>query len=125
MTWMGKLKALYLRHEALVREMASRRYRHNSPLSAKLATGAARQESYVDAYEKQVKIVQSKGCACKEKTMTNISKDSIATLEFRLTWKSGIGSHTEIYLAKHVNLWRDLLMTKHLTLLSARFLLST
>lgn len=65
MRWMGKLKALYLRHEALVREMASRGYRHNSPLSAKLATGAARQDSYVDVYEKQVKIIQSKGCACK------------------------------------------------------------
>lgn len=39
--------------------------------------------------------------------MTNISKDSLATLEFQLTWTSDIGRHTEIYLAEHVNFWRD------------------
>ena len=62
--WRGKLRALYLRHEALVREMTRRRYIHSSPLSEVLATGKATQDEYVDAYEKQVRILRKKGCDC-------------------------------------------------------------
>jgi FKBP-type peptidyl-prolyl cis-trans isomerase 2 len=41
--------------------------------------------------------------------MNKVSKDSLATLEFQLTWTSDIGRHTEIHLAEHVNFWRDVL----------------
>lgn len=37
--WEGKLGALYWRHEALVREIKRRGYRHASPLDPELATG--------------------------------------------------------------------------------------
>lgn len=39
--WKGKLKALFGRHEALVREMSTRGYRHRSPLAKRQATGNA------------------------------------------------------------------------------------
>ncbi|MFH1286396.1 MAG: pyrimidine dimer DNA glycosylase/endonuclease V [Candidatus Magasanikbacteria bacterium] len=35
--WIGKLKALYDRHEAMVVEMNIRKYNHNSPLDKKHA----------------------------------------------------------------------------------------
>ncbi|MGD9022687.1 MAG: methyltransferase domain-containing protein [Deltaproteobacteria bacterium] len=41
--------------------------------------------------------------------MSRISQDSIATLEFHLTWRSDLGQHTEVYRAEHVNFWRDIL----------------
>lgn len=62
--WRGKLKALYLRHEALVKEMAQRAYTHRSPLSESLATGNATQNEYVDAREQQIQIIRKKGCDC-------------------------------------------------------------
>ena len=67
MRWKGKLHALYLRHEALVKEMASRRYRHQSPLAAQLASGKAKQDAYVDSYEEQVEILRRKACGCNVK----------------------------------------------------------
>ncbi len=63
--WRGKTRALYLRHERLVEEMARRGYVHRSPLPADLATGAAEQTEYVDSYEEQVRILKAKGCGCK------------------------------------------------------------
>lgn len=65
MRWKGKRKALYLRHEALVKEMAVRRYRHHSPLTAQLAIGTAKQDAYVDSCEEQIGILRRKGCDCK------------------------------------------------------------
>jgi len=62
--WKGKLKALCLRHEAIVEEMARRGYRHQSPLDAELATGAAQQDTFVDSYEDQLHILRQKGCDC-------------------------------------------------------------
>jgi hypothetical protein len=67
MRWKGKLHALYLRHEALVKEMVSRRYRHQSPLAAQLASGKAKQDAYVDSYEEQVDILRRKACGCNVK----------------------------------------------------------
>ncbi len=64
MRWKGKCKALFLRHEALVKEMARRRYRHGSPLSHRLATGDAKQDAYINTYQEQIRILASKGCAC-------------------------------------------------------------
>lgn len=62
--WRGKLRALWLRHEAQVAEMARRGYRHASPLDPLLATGAAIQDEYVDSPERQRALLLAKGCAC-------------------------------------------------------------
>ena len=62
--WRGKLRALYLRHEALVAEMQRRGYRHASALDPAHATGQAIQDEFVDAPEKQYAILRAKGCGC-------------------------------------------------------------
>jgi len=63
--WRGKLRALYLRHEGLVAEMARRGYRHATPLPASQATGAAVQTEYKDAPAAQRRMLQAKGCGCR------------------------------------------------------------
>lgn len=63
--WKGKLKALYLRHRKLIKEMKGRGYRHKSPLNSKLAKGKYLQTDYVDSYDQQVKILKNKKCLCK------------------------------------------------------------
>ena len=62
--WRGKLRALYLRHEALAAEMLRRSYRHATPLNPALATGLAGQDAFVDTPERQVAILREKGCGC-------------------------------------------------------------
>ncbi len=51
--WRGKLKALYQRHEELVKEMVKRGFRHQSPLDKRQARGKARQDFYLDSPRKQ------------------------------------------------------------------------
>lgn len=63
--WKGRLKALYLRHEKLVKEMRVRGYRHWSDLEAGLAKGKARQDRYVDRISEQIRILRDKKCDCK------------------------------------------------------------
>ncbi|WP_230628980.1 pyrimidine dimer DNA glycosylase/endonuclease V [Methanosarcina barkeri] len=65
MRWRGKLKALYLRHEALVEEMTRRGYKHHTPLDPALATGKAVQDEFVDSYEEQVRLLKERGCDCR------------------------------------------------------------
>ncbi|HEY3360481.1 MAG TPA: pyrimidine dimer DNA glycosylase/endonuclease V [Methanosarcina sp.] len=65
MRWRGKLKALYLRHEALVEEMTKRGYKHHTPLDPALATGKAVQNELVDSYEEQIRLLKEKGCECR------------------------------------------------------------
>ncbi|MDD4331679.1 MAG: pyrimidine dimer DNA glycosylase/endonuclease V [Methanosarcinaceae archaeon] len=67
--WVGKLKALYLRHEALVKEMKTRGYKHHSPLDPALATGIAVQDEFVYSYEAQLQTLKEKGCSCRVKEM--------------------------------------------------------
>lgn len=62
--WKGKLRALHLRHQRLVREMKARGYRHNSPLDVERATGEARQREYVDSPQEQVRILRSRCRDC-------------------------------------------------------------
>ena len=64
MRWKNKLKALYLRHQNLVREMKRRCYRHNSPLPVELAKGAGKQDIYVDSHKRQLEILKRKKCGC-------------------------------------------------------------
>lgn len=62
--WIGKLAALYRRHDALAEEMTARGYTHASPLDPDLATGREEQDSYVDTPAEQVELLRRKGCAC-------------------------------------------------------------
>ncbi len=63
--WRGKLRALYLRHQADVAEMARRGYAHHSPLPEDQATGAGEQTDFVDSPEQQLEVLKAKGCACR------------------------------------------------------------
>ncbi|MDG6996836.1 MAG: pyrimidine dimer DNA glycosylase [Nitrososphaerota archaeon] len=63
--WRDKLRALYLRHDDLVKEFEKRGYKHNSPLDRSLATGSAVQDVFVDSPKLQVKILKRKKCGCK------------------------------------------------------------
>jgi hypothetical protein len=62
--WVGKLRALFNRHEQLVQEMERRNYHHLSPLDKRLATGSARQTVYIDTPKKQVRLLKDKPCDC-------------------------------------------------------------
>lgn len=62
--WHGKLKALYLRHEALVKEMEKRGYVHNSSLDKRLAKGKALQDYFLHSLKEQKKILHEKPCDC-------------------------------------------------------------
>ena len=62
--WRGKLKALFKRHEKLVREMLHRGYRHKSPLQKNLATGSNVQRKYIDSLKTQRRILKKKNCTC-------------------------------------------------------------
>jgi len=63
--WVGRLKALFLRHEKLVKEFKRRGYKHKSNLKKRCATGCARQSLFVDPVKRQINILKNKGCACK------------------------------------------------------------
>jgi hypothetical protein len=63
--WKGKLKALFARHDDLIREMQKRGYRHTSPLDPALATGRGSQTRFVDSPGAQIKILRGKKCDCK------------------------------------------------------------
>jgi hypothetical protein len=62
--WIGKLQALYRRHNLLVKEMEQRGYPHKSPLNKRKATGKSKQDVFVDLPSKQIKILKQKGCRC-------------------------------------------------------------
>lgn len=62
--WVGKLAALYARHEALAAEMADRGFRHRSPLEAALATGAGTQDACIDPPARQRELLAAKPCSC-------------------------------------------------------------
>jgi len=62
--WVGKEKALYQRHEALVREFARRGYTHHSPLDRRLAVGAGGQRVLLQTIAEQKKILRRKPCHC-------------------------------------------------------------
>ena len=47
--WKGKLKALYARHERLVKEMKRRGYNHVSPLDKRKAVGCDKQNVFIDS----------------------------------------------------------------------------
>jgi len=69
--WRGRLAALYRRHQSLVAEMAGRGYCHASPLDPALATGATRQDIFVDPPERQLELLAAKGCECGERIVAS------------------------------------------------------
>lgn len=62
--WVGKLKALYFRHEALVLEMEKRGCRHLSLLNKNLAKGKKIQNIFINTISEQKKILKQKNCEC-------------------------------------------------------------
>jgi len=62
--WRGKLRALFRRHEKLVREMAKRGYLHRSALDKRKAKGSAMQYAYVTPHREQLVLLRKKGCGC-------------------------------------------------------------
>jgi ribose 1,5-bisphosphokinase PhnN len=62
--WRGKLKALFSRHDALVREMAVRGYEHQSPLPKRLARGSGTQRVLVATRHAQIEMLRKKRCRC-------------------------------------------------------------
>ena len=65
--WKGKLRAMYLRHEELVKEMGHRGYNHKSPLDKRKATGKSLQDVFINTRTEQVGILKNKNCNCKLK----------------------------------------------------------
>ncbi len=63
--WKGRQKALFRRHELLVKEMLRRQYQHKSPLDERLATGDGQQIMFVDSVEQQIDLLHKKHCDCK------------------------------------------------------------
>lgn len=62
--WVGKLKALYVRHEILVAEIKKRDYSHKSNLSPQLAIGKDKQSVFINTIDEQIKILKKKNCPC-------------------------------------------------------------
>jgi len=62
--WVGKLRALYNRHEELVKEFSHRDYKHLSPLNKKLATGQGGQKVFINTIAEQKLILKDKPCEC-------------------------------------------------------------
>jgi hypothetical protein len=60
----GKLAALYARHEKLVEEMKKRGYVHASPLEKKHAKGQKMQDEFVDTPKRQLQLLKEKPCDC-------------------------------------------------------------
>lgn len=62
--WVGKQKALYLRHETLVEEFARRGYHHRTPLNKKLAAGSSAQLTLINTLKEQKELLRKKPCEC-------------------------------------------------------------
>lgn len=62
--WVGKARALYNRHEALIREFTRRGYNHNTPLDKRLARGSAKQTKYINTITEQKQLLRDKPCDC-------------------------------------------------------------
>ena len=62
--WVGKQKALYLRHQALVQEFSRHEYTHHTPLNKKLAVGSGSQKTFLNTIREQRVILKQKPCAC-------------------------------------------------------------
>ena len=62
--WVGKTRALWNRHEALVKEFEARGYHHHTPLEEKYATGETTQITFINTLAEQKQILEAKPCEC-------------------------------------------------------------
>ena len=62
--WVGKLHALYRRHDDQVREMSRRGWRHLTPLDGALAVGGSSQDTFLSTPEEQRRVLIERGCGC-------------------------------------------------------------
>lgn len=62
--WVGKEKALYERHEELVKEFSIRGYNHKTPLDESLAVGLTVQNDFINTIDEQIIILRDKPCDC-------------------------------------------------------------
>lgn len=62
--WIGRERALYLRHEALALEIERRGYNHRSPIDERLAVGSPVQDTFIDTPVEQLGILRAKPCDC-------------------------------------------------------------
>ena len=62
--WVGKEKALYQRHEELVKEFKRRGYNHKTQLDKKLAKGKGGQNIFINTIAEQKEILKKKPCDC-------------------------------------------------------------
>ncbi len=62
--WVGKTNALFLRHEALVREFTRRGYKHHTPLNAHLTKGPRTQRTLINTLSEQKNLLTQKPCEC-------------------------------------------------------------
>lgn len=62
--WVGKTRALYIRHEALIEEFSRRKYNHRTPLDEKLAKGSKNQDVFINTVSEQKEILKQKPCDC-------------------------------------------------------------
>jgi len=62
--WVGKQKALFNRHEQLVKEFLRRQYQHHTPLDKCLATGMGKQTVFINSPAEQKLILKQKSCEC-------------------------------------------------------------
>ena len=62
--WVNKERALYNRHQALVKEFLRRGYGHFSPLDKKLAKGKVIQNIFINTVAEQKRILKNKKCHC-------------------------------------------------------------
>jgi hypothetical protein len=62
--WVGKQKALYLRHETIVQELLRRGYKHHTPLNIKYVVGSSVQNVFINTKNEQKAILKEKSCEC-------------------------------------------------------------
>ena len=62
--WVGKTRALYNRHEALIKEFEKRGYKHHTPLDKKLAKGSDKQSVFINTLKEQKILLKNKPCEC-------------------------------------------------------------
>ncbi len=62
--WIGRTKALFLRHELLVEEMEKRGYHHHSPLTQSKVIDQSTQDLFVNTPDEQIAILRGKKCDC-------------------------------------------------------------
>lgn len=62
--WHGKLKALYQRHEELIKEFERRGYQHYTPLDKRLAKGKSIQSFFLQTIKEQKEILRKRNCPC-------------------------------------------------------------